>query len=96
MLKLWATTDTGAMYLCNMRYSKYFGHITKEKGNLNLSTSQFQRLMNIVYIEGVIHGLNKAKQTYKDTELFYRYDTIIFRENMKLTDLTGELKPYGL
>ena len=49
--------------------------------------------MNIVYLEGVIHGLNKAKQTYKDTELFYRYDTIIFRENMKLTDLTGALKP---
>ena len=79
-----------------MKYSKYFGLITKEKGSLNLSTSQFQRLMNIVFIEGVIHGLNKAKQTYKGTELFYRYDTIIFRENMKLTDLTGELKPDDL
>ena len=76
-----------------MKYSKYFGVITRDKGNLNLSTTQFQRLMNIVFVEGSINGLNKAKQTYKDTNQFYRYDTIIFKENVKLTDLTGNLSP---
>ncbi len=72
-----------------MKYSKYFGAITRDKGNLNLSTKQFQRLMNIVFLEGVINGLNKAKQTYKDTNQYYRYDIIIFKENVKLTNLTG-------
>jgi hypothetical protein len=76
-----------------MKYSKYFGLITRDKGGLNLSTAQFQRLMNIVFLEGSISGLNKAKQTYKDTNQFYRYDTIIFKENKRLTDLTGNLPP---
>ena len=76
-----------------MKYSKYFGSITRDKGGLNLSTEQFQRLMNIVFLEGSISGLNKAKQTYKDTNQFYRYDTIIFKENKRLTDLTGNLPP---
>jgi hypothetical protein len=76
-----------------MKYSKYFGLITRDKGGLNLSTAQFQRLMNIVFVEGSIDGLNKAKQTYKDTNQFYRYDTIIFKENKRLTDLTGNLPP---
>ena len=76
-----------------MKYSKYFGAITRDKGNLNLSTAQFQRLMNIVFVEGSINGLNKAKQTYKDTNQFYRYDTIIFKESRKLSELTGNLAP---
>ena len=76
-----------------MKYSKYFGLITRDKGGLNLSTAQFQRLMNIVFLEGSISGLSKAKQTYKDTNQFYRYDTIIFKENKRLTDLTGNLPP---
>ena len=76
-----------------MKYSKYFGAITRDKGGLNLSTAQFQRQMNIVFVEGVISGLNKAKQTYKDTNQYFRYDTLIFKENMKLTDLTGNLLP---
>ena len=79
-----------------MNYTKYFGLITKDNGALNLPTEQFQRLMNIVHIEGVILGLNKAKNTYKGTELFYRYDTLIFKQNMKLTELTGNLEPKEL
>ena len=49
--------------------------------------------MNIVFVDGVINGLNNAKQIYKDTELFYKYDMLIFKESMKLTDLTGNLAP---
>ena len=79
-----------------MQYSKYFGLITKENGALNLSKNQFQRLMNIVFIEGVINGMNKAKESYKGTEKYYRYDTLIFRHSMKLSDLTGNLPPERL
>jgi len=76
-----------------MKYTKYFGLITKEQGRLNLSSQQFQRMMNIVHLEGVVLGLNKAKETYKDTNQYYKYDTIIFKHEVQLSDLTGNLTP---
>ena len=79
-----------------MNYTKYFGLITKDNGALNLTNEQFQRLMNIAHIEGVILGLNKAKNTYKGKELFFRYDTLIVKQNKILTELTGNLEPKEL
>ena len=76
-----------------MKYTRYFGLITKEQGRLNLSTEQFQRMMNIVYVEGVILGLNNAKETYKNTKQYYKYDTLILRQEIQLSDLTSNLAP---
>ena len=76
-----------------MKYSKHFGAITRDKGNLNLSTKQFQRLMNIVVIVGSISGMNKAKETYKGTNQYYRYDLLIFKQDKQLIELTGNLEP---
>ena len=76
-----------------MKYTKYFGLITKEQGRLNLSTEQFQRMMNIVHLEGVIIGLNKVKDTNKDTKQYYNYDIIIHKREVQLTDLIGNLAP---
>jgi hypothetical protein len=49
-----------------MKYTRYFGLITKELGKLNLSTDQFQKMMSIIHIEGFIAGLNKAKEANKN------------------------------
>jgi len=76
-----------------IKYTRYFGIITKEQGKLNLSTDQFQRMMNIVHVEGVIAGLAKAKETYKDTNQYYKYDILILKENDVLANLTGNLAP---
>jgi hypothetical protein len=76
-----------------MKYTKYFGLITKEQGRLNLPTMQFQRLMNIVHLEGVLFGLHKAKEANKDTQAYHKYDILIFNENIRLTELTGNLTP---
>jgi len=76
-----------------MKYSYYFGEITKEKGQLNLSSKQFRRMMNIVFLEGVISGLNRIRKTFKGTDQFYKYDIIIFKEDKKLTELTGNVAP---
>jgi hypothetical protein len=76
-----------------MRYTRYFGLITKEQGTMNLSTDQFQRMMNIVHIEGVLAGLNLAKEANKDTNQFYKYDIIILKEKDVLSKLTGNLEP---
>ncbi|NEW80119.1 MAG: hypothetical protein GZ086_12005 [Gelidibacter sp.] len=76
-----------------MIYTKYFGLVTKEQGQINLPQDQFQRMMNIVHLEGVILGLNKAKETFKDTNLYYKYDIIILDNATKLSALTGNIPP---
>lgn len=76
-----------------MKYTKYFGLMTKEQGRLNLPTMQFQRLMNIVHLEGVLFGLHKAKEANKDIQAYHKYDILIFNEELKLADLTRNLSP---
>lgn len=67
--------------------------MTKEQGRLNLSTMQFQRLMNIVHLEGVLFGLHKAKEANKDMQAYHKYDILIFKEELKLAELTGNFTP---
>jgi hypothetical protein len=76
-----------------MIYTNYCGLISKHQGPLNLSPSAFQLMMNIVYLEGVICGLNRAKESYKDTNLYHRYDVIILKYDTKLSELTGKVLP---
>ena len=79
-----------------MIYTKYFASITKENGQPNLSTEQFRRMMNIISVEGILSGFNRIKEKYKDTQYYYKYDTLIFKQDTVLTDLTGNLKPNEL
>ena len=79
-----------------MKYSKYFGAITKDNGQPNLNTEQFRRMMNIVSIEGIIHGLNIIKEKYKNTSTYYKFDVDIFKHQRVLTELNGNLKPDDL
>jgi len=75
-------------------YSRYFSSITKENGQPNLNSDQFRRMMNIVYTEGVIHGMSMIKK--KDKSEYFKYDMLIFNHRITLTDLTGNLKPGDL
>ena len=79
-----------------MKYSKYFGSITKGQGQPNLDTEQFRRMMNIVFVEGVIHGLNIIKEKYKNTTAYYKFDVDIFKHQRALTELSGNLNPDDL
>lgn len=79
-----------------MKYSKYFGSVTRDNGQPNLNTEQFKRMMNIVSIEGVIHGLNIVKEKYKNTSAYYKFDMDIFKHQRVLTELSGNLKPNEL
>lgn len=58
-----------------------------------MATQQFQRLMNIVHLEGVLFGLHKAKEANKDTQAYHKYDILILTENIKLHELTGNISP---
>lgn len=79
-----------------MKYSSYFSSITNENGQPNLNAEQFKRMMNITFMEGLIQGLSKIKEQYKDSNFYYKFDTIIFKHDMILTKLTGNLKPKDL
>jgi len=79
-----------------MKYTKYVAAITKENGPPQLSTTQFRRMMNIIYVEGIKHGLTQAKNTYKDSPQFHRYNMLIFKTDKQLVDLTGNEAPAQL
>ena len=79
-----------------MKYSKYFGVVTKDNGQPNLNTEQFRRMMNIVSAEGIVHGLKIIKEKYINTPTYYKFDVDIYKHQRVLTDLTGNLKPEEL
>ena len=63
------------------------------QGEIKLPPDQIQRMMNIVHLEGVILGLNKAEETFKDTNLYCKYDIIIKKNEMNLSELTENISP---
>jgi hypothetical protein len=79
-----------------MKYSKYFGAVTKDNGQPNLNTEQFRRMMNIISVEGIIQGMNRIKEKYRNTQYYYKYDLDIFKHQKVLTTLTGNLNAEDL
>lgn len=79
-----------------MKYSKYFGAVTKDNGQPNLNTEQFRRMMNIVSAEGVVQGLRIIKEKYKNSPAYYKFDVDIYKHQRVLKDLSGNLKPEDL
>lgn len=77
-----------------MIYANFFSSVTKENGQPNLNADQFRRMMNIIYIEGVINGIKRIKE--KESGQYFKYDVLIFKHDSVLTKLTGNLKPNEL
>jgi hypothetical protein len=77
-----------------MNYANYFASVTKDNGQPNLSPDQFRRMMNIVYIEGVIQGIKRIKE--RETKEFFKYDVLIYKHDVILKQLTGTLQPHEL
>ena len=46
-----------------------------------------------MHLKGVIFGLSRTKENYKDTNQYYKCDVIIFKHEVELTDLTRKLTP---
>ncbi len=76
-----------------MIYTKYFSGFTKENGQPNVSSDQFSRMMNIVFVEGILQGINQIKTKERGA---FKYDILLFNQDTVLTDLTGNLKPQEL
>ncbi len=77
-----------------MRYTSYFASLIKEQGPPHLNPDQFRRMMNIVFLEGLIAGMEKIK--VKDKSQAFKYDILIFKQNKILSELTGNLDPSSL
>jgi len=78
-----------------MKYTNYFGIVTREHGQLNLPDHQFQKMMNIVHIEGIIEGMEQIKKGLPD-ELKYKFNLRIVLEKKGLRCLTDDLEPKEL
>ncbi len=61
-----------------MNYTKYFSGFTKENGQPNVSSDQFSRLMNIVFVEGMLQGMNQIKTKEKRA---FKYDILLFNQD---------------
>ena len=61
-----------------------------------MNTEQFRRMMNIISVEGIIQGMNRIKEKYKNTQYYYKYDLDIFKHQRVLTTPTGNLKAEDL
>ncbi len=70
-----------------MKYSEHFGVMVKNFGVPNLNKEQFQRMMNIVFIEGLIVGNYDAGN---------RYLKEAYRNRKSLNELTKRMTPENL
>ena len=70
--------------------------MTKESGQPKLSDSQFRRYMNIIYLSGVIGGIDRSRKHFEGTEDAHRLDMEHYLTKRELTDLTGNLPPKTL
>ena len=74
-----------------MRYTNYFGLVTREHGQLNLPDHQFQKMMNIIHIEGVIEGMERIKKDLPD-DLKYKFNLQVVSMERGLKMLTDDLE----
>lgn len=73
-----------------MKYTKYFSHHVEYNGIPHFSILQFQRMMNIVFMEGSINSLPQLNGQG------YSYTLESFKKQRVLTELTGNLTPENL
>ncbi|MDP2686434.1 MAG: hypothetical protein Q8O62_04380 [Aequorivita sp.] len=69
-----------------MIYAEYFGLQVKNFGVPKLNVEQFQRMMNIIHIEGIILGMSESGEPD-------RYYTKRYRQTKSFNELTKRLSP---
>tara|TARA_R110000851_G_C13101390_1_gene568474 strand:+ start:13584 stop:13874 length:291 start_codon:yes stop_codon:yes gene_type:complete len=74
----------------NMKYSDYFSYHLKYYGIPKLNLEQYQRMMNIVFMEGYLSGLSdNPSEKIKNSAIRYR-------GIKSLNELTKRLPPQNL
>ena len=70
--------------------------MARDNGQPNLNNEQFRRMMNIISVEGIIHGIARIKEKYNNPSEYYKYDIDILKHQSLLNDLTNSLIPEDL
>ena len=78
-----------------MKYTKYFSGVLRNQGVPNLNVEQYEKLMNIVSLEGRLQELLDIKETLNREE-YYKYDVRINRISIKIKELTLDVLPKEL
>ena len=79
-----------------MRYTKYFGQINKDNGLQRISNYQLGRIMNIVFLEGKIMGVQESSKTFKENINPRGVELLKFQLQKRITELTGNKDPRSL
>ena len=74
-----------------MRYTKFFAHINKDVGLQRISKSQLGRIMNIVFLEGKLKGLEESSSTFKHDLSSKGVELLKFKIRKRITVLTGNM-----
>ena len=74
-------------------YAKYFGEIIKNNGQPQLNDDQFRRMMNIVYLDGKLAGMECLRTKLKRLSNDYRFDMDYHLVSKQLTEITGNTEP---
>lgn len=78
------------------KYSRYFGEVLKQHGIPSFSVSQFQRMMNIVYLEGKLSAQEDFLKCMAEKDGQREYARLKFRNEHKLGELTRNKSPHKL
>ena len=70
--------------------------MARDNGQPNLNNEQFRRMMNIISVEGIIHGINRIKEKYNNHSEYYKYDVDILKHQSLLKNMTNSLIPEDL
>ena len=77
-------------------YAKYFGEIVKNNGQPRLSDSEYRRLMNVIYLNGRLQGMQYLRTKLRLKSSSDPFDMDVYIVSKKLTELTGNLEPAEL
>jgi hypothetical protein len=74
-------------------YTKYLSTLVNDQGASNISQSGYKKLMNVVYLEGKLEGLQRAKSLMNSSNEPRKFDLKIFDVQKQLTTITGNIDP---
>jgi hypothetical protein len=77
-------------------YAKFFGETIKNNGQPRLNDDQFRRLMNIVYFDGQLKGMQQIRNKIHERTGSDPFDMDLYRVSRQLTELTGNREPKDL